>query len=65
MKNKNKNHKSSHRNLAFTIGYGLMIGSILSIVAGQFIKSPLVWVFGLGIGMLVSIVIGSLGNSNK
>lgn len=60
---RDKNSKGYY--LGFGIGFGLLVGALIAIIAGMFIKSPLVWAFAPGLGMLDGIIIGAVLDANK
>ena len=58
-----KNNKNHY--LSYGIGFGLLGGSMLAVLLGLFLDTPLVWAFAPGIGMLAGIMIGIIMDSNR
>ena len=65
--NINKKKDNNDRNLyvSYGVAFGLLGGTVFSSIVGMFFKTPLIWAFGPGLGMLFGIVIGAIMDSNK
>jgi len=51
--------------IGYGVAFGLIAGTLFSIVFGMFLSTPLIWAFGPGIGMMIGIVIGSMMDFKK
>lgn len=57
------NKKNSY--VGYGVAFGLPGGALFSIIVSMFIKSPLTWAFGPGLGLLIGIVTGTIMDSTK
>ena len=60
-------HKNNNRHsyLSFGISFGLLGGALSAIIINLFFKTPLVWAYAPGFGMLIGIIIGAIIDQNK
>ncbi|UOQ85759.1 hypothetical protein [Gracilibacillus salinarum] len=60
-------NKNNNKNLyvGYGVAFGLLGGAVFSTVVEMFIKTPIIWAFGPGLGMLIGIVIGTIMDSTK
>ncbi|MDV4150724.1 hypothetical protein R0131_07725 [Clostridium sp. AL.422] len=62
---KNNHNRNEHSYVGYGIAFGLLGGTLFSIIINLFFKSQIDWTFEPGLGMLIGIIIGSIMDQNK
>lgn len=65
MSDENNNRDNKYYHLSLGIVFGLLGGALSAIIIGIFLKTPLIWAFAPGIGMLIGIITGAIMDANK